>query len=156
MMSRFPHWPRLLVPLVVLWGTLWLLPSVRAGDKARQVTICAIIADPSNQTIDPRLAAIGPQLRKLLPNHGFTLVDVKSKRLNSGQSVVCNLGGGLTAEALLVEPLDDNGKVQIKCDLWLNSVSQFSTAVATPPNQLFFCDQKRMNGTHLLIAVGAR
>jgi hypothetical protein len=40
--------------------------------------------------------------------------------------------------------------------LTLDTVIQFSTPVTTPANQLFFCDQKRGDGTHLLIAVGAR
>ena len=132
-------------------------PVARAGgDDARQVTVCGIVADPSTKYVDPKLAQIQPQLSKLLPGYGFKLIEVKSRRVKGGQSVVCELGGGYTAEALLVKPLDDNGKVQLQCDLTLNSVSQFSTLVTTPANQLFFCDQKRGDGTHLLIAVGAR
>lgn len=141
----------------------WLLgcdpsvPAARAGgDDARQVTVCGIVADPNSKTVDPKLAQIQPQLNKLLPGYGFKLIDVKSRRVKGGQSVLCELGGGYSAEALLVEPLDENGKVQLRCDLTLNSVSQFSTLVTTPANQLFFCDQKRGDGTHLLIAVGAR
>lgn len=146
----------LLLALATVVGTAWLGPAAWAGEDARQVTVCGIIADPKNMDVDPKLAQIQPQLSKLLPKHGFKLIEAKTKRVKGGQSVVCDLGGGYAAEALLVEPLDDNGKVQLRCDLTLNSVSQFSTLVTTPANQLFFCDQKRGDGTHLLIAVGAR
>ncbi|MDR3635761.1 MAG: hypothetical protein P4L84_18310 [Isosphaeraceae bacterium] len=146
----------LFLACVILVETVLLAPCVLAAEDARQVTVCGIVADPNNLDVDPKLAQIQPQLSKLLPKHGFRLIEVKSKRVKGGQSVVCDLGGGYSAEALLVEPLDENGKVQLKCDLTLNAVSQFSTLVTTPANQLFFCDQKRGDGTHLLIAVGAR
>lgn len=148
------HW-RCWVSAVIL-GTTVLGAPARAGEDARQVTVCGIIADPNNLSVDPKLAQIQPQLAKLLPKHGFKLIEAKTKRVKGGQSVSCDLGGGYAAEALLVESLDENGKVQLQCDLTLNSVSQFSTRVITPANQLFFCDQKRGDGTHLLIAVGAR
>ncbi len=136
----------------------WLSPRVQAADKkARQVTICGIVATPQSTAIDPRLAKIEPQLRKLLPNCGFKLLDVQTKSLRPGQSVACNLqGGGYTAEALLIEPRDENGKVRIRCQLSLNMIVQLETLVKTPPNQLFFCDQALSNGDHLLIGIGAR
>ncbi len=125
--------------------------------KTRQVTICGIIADPNSTAIDPKLAKIEPELRKLLPNHGFKLLDVQSKTLHPGQSVACNLkSGGYTADAILDDPLDANGKVRLTCQLAQYNVVQLQTMVTTPPNQLFFCDQALANGTHLLIGVGAR
>jgi hypothetical protein len=149
------HWARLVAGLLAV--AAWLVaPGAHAGEDARQVTVCGIIADPNDRSIDPKLKQIEPQLGKLLPGYGFKLIEVKSKRVKGGQSVVCPLGGGYAAEALLVEPVDENGKVQLRCDLTLDTVIQFSTPVTTPANQLFFCDQKRGDGTHLLIAVGAR
>jgi hypothetical protein len=145
------------VAWVALLGVVWLAPRAWAGgDDARQVTVCGIIADPKNLAVDAKLAKIEPQLSKFLPKHGFKLIEVKSRRVKEGQSVVCDLGGGYAAEALLVHKLNDDGKVDLQCDLTLDTAVQFSTMVATPPNQLFFCDQKRGDGTHLLIAVGAR
>jgi len=128
----------------------------RAGEPARQVTVFGIVATPQSPTIDPKLAKIEPQLRKLLPNHGFRLLDVQSKRLVAGQSVACNLGGGFVAATALVQPLDANGKVQLRCELSWNEESQLETLVTTPPNQLFFCDKPLLDGSHLLIGVGAR
>jgi hypothetical protein len=133
--------------------------AVRAGekDKTRQVTLCGIIATPNSTVMDPKLATIAPQLRKLLPNYGFRLLDVKSKTLHPGQSVTCDLqAGGYTANAVLDNPSDENGKVRLECQLLWNNVPLFNSEVATPPNQLFFCDQELSNGSHLLLGVGAR
>ena len=120
------------------------------------MTLFAIIAIPGSNAIDPKLAAIAPQLRKLLPGHGFKLLDVRSKRLGAGESIRCDLGNGLAASTVLVRPLDENGKIELRCALQLNEIRQFDTPVATPPNQLFFCDRLLDDGTRLLIGVGAR
>jgi hypothetical protein len=122
----------------------------------RQVTLFAVIAVPGESALDPKLAGIEPQLRKLLPGHGFKLLDVRSKRLRAGESVACDLGDGWTAAANLLLPLDQNGKVELRCQLALNGAAEFDTRVATPPNQLFFCDRVIDNGRRLLIGVGAR
>jgi hypothetical protein len=147
-----------LAALVALFGP-WL-PRLGAqlpnGAAARQVTLFAIIATPGSSELDPKLAAIEGQLRKLLPGHGFKLLDVRSKRLVAGDSLRSDLGNGWAASAVLVAPLDANGKVELRCVLALNADTQFDTLVATPPNQLFFCDRVMGNGQRLLIGVGAR
>ncbi|WP_422927901.1 hypothetical protein [Singulisphaera sp. PoT] len=122
----------------------------------RQVTIFGIVATPNNTAIDPKLKAIAPQLRELLPNHGFRLLDVKTKRLVAGQAVTCDLGNGASASTTLIRPIDDDGKVQLRCDLVVNDVNQNATLVNTPPNQLFFCDKVLDDGSRLLIGIGAR
>ena len=136
------------------------LPQVQAqfpaAESARQVTLFAVIAIPGSSAIDPKLAGIEPQLRRLLPGHGFKLLDVRSKRLHEGESVQCDLGSGWTAATDLVQSLDQNGKIELRCRLLQNDVPQFATQVATPPNQLFFCDRMIDNGKRLLIGVGAR
>jgi hypothetical protein len=125
-------------------------------EPARQVTLFAVIAVPGTTAIDPKLAGIEPQLRRLLPGHGFKLLDVQSKRLHADESVRCDLENGWTASTVLMQPLDPNGKVELRCRLLQNDVVQFDTRVATPPNQLFFCDRMIDNGRRLLIGVGAR
>lgn len=146
--------------LLVLAGLSALLASparFQADENARQVTLCGIIATPDNGVMDPKLSQIEPQLHKLLPDHGFKLLGVRTRRLLTGQSILCNLGGaGGAAEAILIDPLDDNGKVRLKCAVTLNGITQLGTSVTTPPNQLFFCDQKLRDGSHLLIGIGAR
>jgi hypothetical protein len=136
------------------------LPQVQAqfpaADPARQVTLFAVIAVPGSSAIDPKLAGIEPQLRRLLPGHGFELLDVRSKRLQRGESIRCDLGSGWSAVTDLEEPLDQNGKIGLRCRLLQNDIPQFDTRVATPPNQLFFCDRMIDNGKRLLIGVGAR
>src|SRR5262249_14641031 len=126
------------------------------AEAALQVTLFAVVATPGSNAVDPKLAAIAPQLRKLLPNHGFRLLDAQSKRLSTGESVRCELGDGLIAATALVRPLDENGKVQLRCQLAQNGTPQFDTLVATPRNQLFFCDRMRDDGSRLLLGVGAR
>jgi hypothetical protein len=123
---------------------------------ARQVTLFGVVASGRDLSIDPKLAKVAPQLRKLLPDHGFRLIDVQSKRLTAGESMDCDLGNGYTAAAVLVRPTDDNGKVQIRCVLTQGRATRLETLVTAPPNQLFFCDKAIAAGGRLLIGIGAR
>jgi len=127
-----------------------------ADETARQVTVFAILATNDPAAIDPRLASVNSQLRKVLPGHGFKLLDVKSKRIEATQSVICDLGNGYKAETILVRPLDENGKVQLRCNLSQQGTKEFSTLVKTPINQLFFYERSLKDGTRVLIGVGAR
>lgn len=127
-----------------------------ADETARQVTVFAILATADPAAIDPRLASVNAQLRKVLPDHGFKLLDVKSKRIEATQSVICDLGNGYKAETILVRPLDENGKVQLRCNLSQQGTKEFSTLVRTPINQLFFYERSLKDGSRVLIGVGAR
>lgn len=155
---------RRLTPTALALGLLLALavsrPSPAPGqvsdDPARQVTLLGVLATPHDPRIDPKLTRFEPQLRKLLPGHGFRLLDVQSKRLTAGQSLGCRLQGGFRAEITLLQPTDGNGKVQIRCALRLNDTLDRETVVATPPNQLFFSDKTIPGGNRLLIGVGAR
>jgi hypothetical protein len=124
-------------------------------EEARQVTLFGVIATPGGP-IDPRLARVESQLRKLLPGYGFRLLDVQSKRLTAGQTLTCRLGGDFTAAAKLMHPFDENGKVQVRCAVLQANVVQLQTDVSTPPNQLFFCEKPLGDGTRLLVGIGAR
>ena len=62
-----------------------------ADDEARQVTVFGIIATPGSKTADTNLATIKTQLDKLLPKHGFKLLDAQSKRIVAGESVTGDL-----------------------------------------------------------------
>ena len=123
---------------------------------ARQVTVFAVIASPDDPSVDPKLKKVLPQLRKLLPKHGFRLLDVKSKRLKSNQSIVCDLGDGYRSTTTLTEPSDEDGKVKLRCSVLLNDVPLLESNVTTPANQLFFCDKALDDGTRLLVGIGAR
>ena len=127
-----------------------------ADETARQVTIFAILATNDPATIDPRLAPVTSQLRKVLPRHGFKLLGVESKRLAATQSVTCDLGHGYKAETVLIRPLDENDKVHLRCNLSRQGTKEFSTLVKTPINQLFFYERSLKDGTRVLIGVGAR
>jgi hypothetical protein len=124
--------------------------------ESRQVTLFAVIASKDNPKIDPKLAKISPQLRKLLPGHGFRLLSVKTKRLMPGGTLEVSLGGGLTATTTLNEALDANGKVKLKCEVVRQQDVLLESFVTTPPNQLFFCDKMLPNGERLLVGIGAR
>jgi hypothetical protein len=127
-----------------------------ASDVARQVTVVGIITTPGSNAIDSRLTTIKSQLDKLKPKHGFKLLDAQSKRLEGGESIACDLKNGYTAETVLVRPLDDAGKVEIRCELRHEDTRLFSTLVKTPLNQLFFYERELEDGSQLLIGVGAR
>jgi hypothetical protein len=127
-----------------------------AADVARQVTVIGIIATPGSSAIDSRLTTIKSQLNKLRPKHGFKLLDAQSKRLEAGESVACDLKNGYTSETVLIRPLDDGGKVELRCKLRHDDARLFSTLVKTPLNQLFFHERELEDGSQLLIGVGAR
>jgi hypothetical protein len=126
------------------------------ANVARQVTMIGIIVTPDKSTIDPRLSSIKTQLDKLKPKHGFKLLDAESKRIETGESVTCDLKNGYTSDAVLVRPLDDSGKAELRCELWLEDARLFSSLVKTPLNQLFFYERQLDDGSELLIGVGAR
>jgi hypothetical protein len=125
-------------------------------DVPRQVTVFAIIATPGSKQVDSKLSTIKPQLDKLMPQHGFKLLDAQSKRLVTGESVTCDLRNGYTTQTKLVGAVDENGKVPLRCELFLNQKREFSTLVKTPMNQLFFCERELQDGSALLIGVGTR
>jgi hypothetical protein len=128
-----------------------------AIDSAPQVTMFAILATPRSAQVDPKLARIEAQLHKILPDHGFKLLDAQSKRLNVGESVACKLGGDDgVATAKLVQAADAQGKVRLRCELTRQKERRLDTLVTTPLDQLFFCDEKLPNGARLLIGIGAR
>jgi hypothetical protein len=143
----------------------------------RQVTVFAILATPEDirlpgvigsagaaglattesKASDSKLAPIQPQLNRLLPHHGFRLLDAQSAQIVAGEAVECKLGHGYTAETTLVRPFDEDGKVELRCELSLDRELQFSATVRTPINQLFFCERPCLtDGSKLLIGVGAR
>jgi ABC-type phosphate transport system substrate-binding protein len=145
-----------LAVLVLLTTTVPPSIAVAQDLPSRQVTLFGVLATPGSTTIDPQLKSIAPQLRKLLPGHGFKLLEVQSKRLGVGQSVACDKLNQYSAEAGLLDPLDDNGKVQIRFALGYQGQMQAATIVTTPPNQLFFFDKVLEDGSRLLIGIGAR
>jgi hypothetical protein len=158
-----PHQPRfrrssvaaLGLGLILAWLTL---PTfARQSAPARQVTLFGIHAVPGGNVVDPKLKKIEPQLRKLFPGHGFTLVKAESKRLTVGQTVTCTMAKtGFVAGAQLANVLDGDGNVQLKFALELDGQTEFATLVRTPPNQLFFCDKMLPDGSRLLIGLGGR
>ena len=121
---------------------------------ARQVTVFGVLATPNAKTVDSRLSNIQSQLDKLLPKNGFKLLDARSERIVDGESITCSLGHGYKLTTLLVKPLDENGKVELRCELFRDKVSEFSTLVKTPLDQLFFCQRALSDGSQLLIGVG--
>lgn len=140
----------------------WSLPAGPAraswqGAPARQLVVFGVLATPGSSAMDAKITpVVGAQLRRALPNHGFKLISIKRESVLAGQSVVCDLGDGFVSSAQLLNPLDVNGKVQMRYDLSLFGGSQFQTVVVTPPDQFNFFDKILPNNSHLLVGVGAR
>lgn len=126
------------------------------GMGERQVTMFGIIATPGGNQLDPRLATIAPQLQKLLPNHGFMLLESGSQSLALNQKLVVDMKNGFAAESQLSQVVDVNGKIQLRFTLYHRGIPQLSTVVVTPPNQLSLCYQELPDGSRLLIGIGAR
>jgi len=150
----------------LLWAVESALLAVAQDLPSRQVTLFGILATPSSTAVDPQLKTIAPQLRQLLPGHGFKLLEVQSKRLTIGESVSCSKLSGFVAETSLLNPLDTNGKVELHFALGekvaqgspgtQNVQMQAATIVVTPPNQLSFFEKQFPDGSRLLIGMAAR
>jgi hypothetical protein len=123
---------------------------------ARQVTVFGVSAAPGDRTTDSRLVRYSDELSELIPLHGFKLLDAQSSRIVDGESVTCALGNGYLVKASLVKAQNENGKVEIRCELFHDQTRQFSTLVKSPLHQLFFCQEALPDGTQLLIGIGAR
>jgi hypothetical protein len=126
------------------------------NDMGLQVTVFGVLATPDGKTLDPRLSSVHKQLENLLPKNGFRLLDARSERIVDGEAVTCNLENGYSLTTTLVKSLDENGKVELRCELLHEKQSDFSTLVKTPVSQLFFCQRSLNDGSKLLIGVGAR
>ena len=134
-------------------------PRMASGDDSdgRQVVMFGVIATPGSPAMDAKIPpVVAARLRKTLPGHGFRLIKVKSARVVAGDSVALDLGAGFTTRAKLLNPLDANGKVQMRFDLSLDGVPQFRSDVTTPADQFSFFDKVMPDDSHLLIGVGAR
>lgn len=148
---------------ILLLGASGLRPTRAEGeadpyrDVVRHVTVFAILATPDGKSVDGRLTTIQKHLARLLPGHDFKLLDAQTARIVAGESIECKLTHGYEVETTLVRPIDDEGKVQLRCELSLDGERQFSATVRTPLNQLFFCERPYLtDGSKLLIGVAAR
>jgi hypothetical protein len=127
------------------------------GMPSRQVVTFGVLATPGSNVMDSKISApVAAQLRRTLPGHGFKLIQIKSVRVMTGQSFDLDLGSGFAATTQLLNPLDPNGKVQMRFELTQQGASQFQSVVITPPDQFNFFDKMLPNNDHLLIGVGAR
>lgn len=122
----------------------------------RQVTVFAIRATDAPGSVDPRLSTVRVQLRKMLPNHGFQLIEARSQRLGPGETLTCDLGEGREAQTTLVAHPEDGDRVQFQCRLIDGGAPVYSNLVDAPENQLFFYERALSDGTLVLIGVGAR
>ncbi|GIW89257.1 MAG: hypothetical protein KatS3mg108_3581 [Isosphaeraceae bacterium] len=131
-------------------------PPPPPANATRQVTVFGILATPSDDALDPKLEPIAEQLRVLFPGHGFRLLGTETRRLRVQGDLTCDLGLGYAAHARLINPLDSNGKVQLRFELDRYGQLEFATLVTTPLNQLFFCDRRFPDGTRLVLGIGVR
>ena len=155
-LGRPTPWFRLATALLAAMVVFSSAAIAQLDVLGRQVTVFGVLATPKGKTIDPKLKPVEDQLKKLLPNHGFKLVKIESKRLNTGEILPCDLTSGFVASSQLVQAIDPNGKVQLRVGLSYNGVVQYQSLVSTPPNQIFFCDKQLPNGERLVIGIGAR
>jgi hypothetical protein len=120
------------------------------------VTLFGVLATPGDTTVDQELTTIAPQLKRLLPGHGFKLLGSQSRPLVPGQSLGCQFGDGWSASLEMIDPLDLEGKVMLKFTIHHEGEPSFQRVVRTPPNQLFFCDVSLPQARRLVMGIGAR
>ena len=125
-------------------------------ENSRQVTLFGILATPDDDSLDPKLKQIGPQLRRLFPNHGIKLLGVDTQRMHLGQTLPVSLGNGYVAQSQLMNALDVNGRAQLRLQLDQNGTLEFATLVTTPLHQLFFIDKRFPDGKRLVLGIGIR
>ena len=125
-------------------------------DIARQVTVFGVLATPGAKTVDSRLSNIHPSVGQVASRERIQAPRRPQRAHRRWRIDHCNLGNGYTLTTSLVKPLDENGKVELRCELFHDKISEFSTLVKTPVNQLFFCQRALKNGSQFLIGVGAR
>jgi hypothetical protein len=145
--------------LAVLVGLCGLVPRPAHAQfdvLARQVTVFGVLATPKGTTIDPKLKPVEAQLKKMLPNHGFKLIRIESKRMMAGEILNCDLTTGFIASSQIVQVVDPNGKIQMRVGLSYNGFAQYEGMISTPPNQISFFDKQLPNGERLVIGIGAR
>ncbi|RLT09166.1 MAG: hypothetical protein DWI24_10070 [Planctomycetota bacterium] len=127
------------------------------SDKnSRQVTVMAIMAIKGAGPVDPKLTTVTKQLGQIMPEHRFELIDSKTKRLDTKQSMALKAGESSTLTVELKTASNEEGKVEMLIRLTVDGSEPFESVVKTPANQLFFVDRKINNTDRLLIAVGAR
>ena len=140
-------------------GAASLAPAPARGQgmvPGRQVTVFGVLATQGQGQDDPKLKEILPQLRAAMPGYSFKLLKVASKRVASGESVECDLGGGAVATSQLMTPLDANGKVQLRFQFSDGGLPIYQSVVNTPPNQVFYVNRVIGPGERLIIGIGAR
>jgi hypothetical protein len=147
--------PGLGLAAVLVALTLGAGEATAQDDLTTQVTLFGIRATPGSKYVDPRLATIAPQLKQILPGHGFKLIDARTRRLGVGESMTCDMGKGIEASTGLLNPLDANGKVQLRFSLTVDG-REHAKIINTPANQLFFADRPLADGSRLLLGMGAR
>ncbi|WP_165227354.1 hypothetical protein [Aquisphaera insulae] len=144
-------------PLAGIPTTALALAQEQAGgDGARQVTVLAILATPGTKEMDTRLGSVRTQLRKAMPDHGFRLIEVESKRLKVGESITCDVGRDYTARTTLKDAVEETGKIRLRCEFSRGKVVEFSKEIRSPVNQLFFYERTLDDGKRVLIGVGVR
>jgi hypothetical protein len=156
---RAIRWSALMAGLAIGWLLVGPSPASCRGQEmpSRQLVMFGVVATPGSNEMDKKITpAVAAQLRKALPNHGFKLIEVKSQRVVTHESVMLKLGDGFETTATLVNAFDPNGKVQLRYDLSYQGISQFQTIVNTPADQFNYFDKVLPNNSHLLIGVGAR
>lgn len=144
-----------LIPFVFHGATAQELSPKRA-EEAYQVTAMTILAEKGTGETDPKLATVNGRLMQILPGHYFRLVEGRTSRLEPGQSFAIKAAQESVLTVALNRAMNEDGKVQLDLVLKSKNQEQFETVVKTPPNQLFFIDQKMSDSQRQLIAVGAR
>lgn len=115
-----------------------------------------ILAEKGTGELDPKLETVNDRLLQILPGHFFKLIEGRTSRLEEKQFFTIKASQDSKLSVTLNQTATEEGKVELVLKLNRNNQQVFESVVKTPPNQLFFVDQKISDTQRQLIAVGAR
>lgn len=130
--------------------------SVPKSEIACQITAMTILAEKGTGQLDPKLETVNDRLLQILPGHFFKLIEGRTTRLEENQFFTIKASQDSKLSVTLKQATTDEGKVELVLKLNRKNQQVFESVVKTPPNQLFFVDQKISDTQRQLIAVGAR
>jgi len=105
---------RNVLSLIILCGATAIVagPTLAAAGEEAIIQISAVLATKEHHEFDPRLASLRPQLRGL-PFKGYTLLNMQSCRLESGDHCAMDIPGGGYLHLTTTETTDRHLKMRI-------------------------------------------
>jgi hypothetical protein len=142
----------LLIIVVTAFGMPGL-PYAQAGPKQVSVYIDSVMAADTNEGTDPRLAPMGPKLRRLFGFSTYSLIGHNEGETDCGKMIAFALPGG---KILHVQPHEiDGDMIAMKIVLFDGTRPMMSTDLKLRNNGMLIVGGPRYEQGMMIIAIGA-